>query len=204
MQCDQDLVAVKRDLTVNPGLLFILETIIELPSGSFCRPQTKFAKVIFFHVSVCPRGEGGYLQAHTQQGGWGVWLGGLQAHTRGEVEGSGWVGSPGPHLGRFFRPTPGGVSRPRHWGVSQHALRQTPTPKQTATAAGGTHPTRMHSRSTFVQKKMRQQVTIPCPSRCEVFCMCEATYLWGKSISVVMIVLPMTIITMTVFISNRV
>ena len=38
-------------------------------------------------------------------------------------------GSPGPH--------PGGC-------VSQHAMRQTP-PKQTATAACGTHPTGMHS-----------------------------------------------------------
>ena len=46
-----------------------------------------------------------------------AWGGGLQAHT--------W-GSPDPHLG----------------GVSQHALRQTPP---TATAAGGTHPTGMHS-----------------------------------------------------------
>ena len=56
------------------------------------------------------------------------------------------------------RPTPGG-SRPRPGGVahnsggvqaqalggvSQHALRQT-IPQQTATAAGGTHPTGMHS-----------------------------------------------------------
>ena len=47
--------------------------------------------------------------------------GGLQAHTQG--------GSPGPYLG-------GG-------GISQHALRQTPS--ATATAAGGMHPTGMHS-----------------------------------------------------------
>ena len=112
----------------------------------------------------------------------------LQAHTQGEVEGSGQVGSPGPYpggegwgvwlvgspdpyLGGRLRglaggspgPYPGGgwgsgwgVSRPRpgggsrlRWGgvcVSQHALRQTPSPmEQTATAADGTHPTGMHS-----------------------------------------------------------
>ena len=81
-----------------------------------------------------------------------VWLGGLQAHTGGgEVEESGlgglqahtgggswgvWPGgSPGPH--------PGGSPGPHLGGVSQHALRQ--TPRLMATAAGGTHPTGMHS-----------------------------------------------------------
>ena len=81
---------------------------------------------------------GGSFQAHTRGGGfqahtWGGpqahTRGSLQAHTRGGVEGSG--------LG-------GGDSRPTPRGVSQHALRQTP-PQQTATAAGGTHPTGMHS-----------------------------------------------------------
>ena len=52
--------------------------------------------------------------------------GGLQAHTQGEVEGSGQGGPLGPHLG----------------GVSQHA---DPPPQLTGTAAGGTHPTGMHS-----------------------------------------------------------
>ena len=43
------------------------------------------------------------------------------------------------------RPTPRGVSRPTTRGVvSQHALRQTPS-QLMATAAGGTHPTGMHS-----------------------------------------------------------
>ena len=41
---------------------------------------------------------------------------------------------------------PRGVSRPRPGVcVSQHALRQTPPPKQMATAADSTHPTGMHS-----------------------------------------------------------
>ena len=43
--------------------------------------------------------------------------------------------------GGVSRPTPGGVQE--GGGVSQHALRQ--TPQQTATAAGGMHPTAMHS-----------------------------------------------------------
>ena len=60
---------------------------------------------------------------------------------RGEVEGSGLGGgvSPAPHPGGKLR----GLQA-QTWGVSQHALKQTP-PQQTATAAGGTHPTGMHS-----------------------------------------------------------
>ena len=66
----------------------------------------------------------GGLQAHTQRG--------FQAHTWGSFQPTP-GGSPGPHLGG--------------WWISQHALRQAPpTPShQTATAAGSTHPTRMHS-----------------------------------------------------------
>ena len=65
----------------------------------------------------------------------GSGLGGFSRPTpRGEV-GSGQRGSPGPHLGGLQAHT---------WGVSQHALRQTP-PLQMATAMGSTHPTGMHS-----------------------------------------------------------
>ena len=51
------------------------------------------------------------------------------------------------------RPTPRGVSRPTPQGLSQHALRQTtpPPPQQTATAAGGMHPTGMHSFLNYLQ-----------------------------------------------------
>ena len=58
---------------------------------------------------------------------------------RGELEGLGGGGVPGPHLRGYPGPHPG--------GVSQHALRQTPPPhtQRTATAAGGTHSTGMHS-----------------------------------------------------------
>ena len=79
-------------------------------------------------------------------GGWVVSQHGLQVSRptpRGEVEGSGQGvsrptpgRSPGPHLR-------GGVQAP-HLGVSQNALRQTPS-QQMATVAGGTHPTGMHS-----------------------------------------------------------
>ena len=80
------------------------------------------------------------LQVVSQQALLQVSKGGLQAHTQG--------GSCGVWPGRVSRPTPRGkwVSRPTPWGVcvSQHALRQTPPPPWTATAAGGTHPTGMH------------------------------------------------------------
>ena len=48
--------------------------------------------------------------------------------------------------GGVSRPIPGGGVQAQAGGVSQHALRQTP---QTATAAGSTHPTGMHSCSAF-------------------------------------------------------
>ena len=71
---------------------------------------------------------GGALGPHPWAQVEGSGLGGLQAHSRGVSPGPHLGGSPGPHLG----------------GLSQHALRQTP-PQQMATAAGGTHPTGMHS-----------------------------------------------------------
>ena len=72
---------------------------------------------MFLHVSVCP------------QGAWyPACLAGFQAHTRGEVEGSG----------------QGGLQAHTWGGEYQHALRQTP-PHLMATVAGSTHPTRMHS-----------------------------------------------------------
>ena len=55
---------------------------------------------------------------------------------RWEVEGSGQGGSPGPHPGGVSRPTPGGCIP---------ACPEADTPQETATAAGGTHPTGMHS-----------------------------------------------------------
>ena len=108
------------------------------------RPQAKFRKVMFLHMSVCPQRGGipaciadgipaclaaalqGVVSQHalqvsrpTPQGEvGGLARGGLQAHTRG---GPTTGGSPGPHLGEW---SPG----PHLGGVSQHALRQTPHP----------------------------------------------------------------------------
>ena len=59
-------------------------------------------------------------------------------HPRERVSRSTLGGCPGPYLGGVSRPTPG------VGGVCQHALRQTPL-QQTATAAGGKHPSGMHS-----------------------------------------------------------
>ena len=56
------------------------------------------------------------------------------------------VSRPTPKGGEDLRGLAGGMSpgpHPGGGGVSQHALRQ--TPQLTATAAGGTHPTGMHS-----------------------------------------------------------
>ena len=111
----------------------------------------------------------GGLQAHTQGVSWGVWPGGLQAHTQGEVGDSGLVGSPGPHPGGrevegsglgspgphlgVSMLTPGGCLQAHIWGGLQAhtqgsipACTEADSPhEQMATAAGGTHPTGMHS-----------------------------------------------------------
>ena len=92
------------------------------------RPQTKFAKVMFLHVSVCPQGVEGCL---------GPDPGGLRGLAGG-------MSRPRPR-GRLG--VGAGQLQAQVWvGVSQHALKQTPpAPQQTATAADGTHPTGMHS-----------------------------------------------------------
>ena len=64
-------------------------------------------------------------------------------HPRGKLRGLTWgEGSPGPHR-----------------GVSQHALRQTP-PQQTATAAGGMHPTGMHSCLELLSEEPEERTVI--------------------------------------------
>ena len=86
----------------------------------FYRPQTKFAKVMFLHVSVCPLGRG--------SGGIPACLAGLQAHIGGgEVKGSGCGVS---------RPTPRGEVERNGWGVS----RPTPRGKLRGLAGGGGSP----------------------------------------------------------------
>ena len=87
------------------------------PSSSY-RPQTKFAKVMILHVSVCPQGRGEYLVRYLP-----------------------WVGTP---PGRFISQAgtpprqvpPGQVQTPPPRAV--HASRY-------GQQVGGTHPTGMHS-----------------------------------------------------------
>ena len=104
---------------------------------------------MFLHMSVTLFTVGG-LQAHTQ-GEVGGLVGGPQAHTQGEVEGSGQRGlqahtqGGGWGSGQEGSPDPGpGRSRPRqgvypsmHWG--------SPPLQQMATAVESMHPTGMHS-----------------------------------------------------------
>ena len=66
-----------------------------LTGGNIYRPQTKFAKFMFLHVSVI-LSTGGGLQAHTQGG----WLRGLAGGSPGPYPGGGGWGSPGPYPGR--------------------------------------------------------------------------------------------------------
>ena len=123
-------------------------------------PATEvWGKVIFLHLSVILF-TGGVVSQHALQVVSQHALQVSRLTPKGEVEGSGLGGSPGPHLGGLqthtwgglqahtwgiSRPTPGGVSRPTPRGVvSQHALRQRP-PQPTAIAAGGSHPSGMHS-----------------------------------------------------------
>ena len=102
------------------------------------RPQTKFVKGMFLHMSACPRGDG--IPAC---------LAGLQAHTRGgeKLRSLAGGGFPGPQLGGLQAHTHGGLQAQTwgdpnmHWGRS---------PQQMATAVGGTHPTGMHSCLVFV------------------------------------------------------
>ena len=86
-------------------------------------PQTMFGKVMFLHVSVCP------------QGGW---------YPSMPCRSPGRRGSPGPHPGEVSRPTPG-VSPGSHLVWDIPAYTEADPPPLTATAAGGTHPTGMHS-----------------------------------------------------------
>ena len=118
---------------------------------------------IFISVcqEFCPqrgRGEGGLVSQHALLQGGGIpayFAGGIPAcrgrvsrsTPKGEVEGSGQEGSPGPYRG---------VYPSMHWG----------RPPWTATATGGTHPTGMHSCTLNLCSdcKIRQPTHTPQPS----------------------------------------
>ena len=103
---------------------------------------------MFLHLSVSHsvhRGGGGGLQAHTQGGCWGVWLGEISRPTPREGCWGVWPGvvsrpTPRGRLGVW----PGRVSRPTPSGWILACTEADP-PQETATASGGTHPTGMHS-----------------------------------------------------------
>ena len=94
---------------------------------------------MFLHVSVNHSVHRGVVSQHALQ---------ISRPTpRGEVEESGLGGgSPGPHPGGKLRGLAWGVSRPTPGGVCIPACTEAdPPPQQMATAAGGTHPTGIHS-----------------------------------------------------------
>ena len=120
------------------------KTICFSPAANHYRPQTKLREGYIFTL-VCDSvhgggcldpdpegrlgglaGEGGCLGP---EGGWGFdWGGGVQAHTRG---------GPGPYWG--------GVQAQAGGCIPTCTEADTPPPQHTTTAAGGTHPTGMHS-----------------------------------------------------------
>ena len=137
-------------LTLEQEGVYIYDRYISL---HFYHPQTKCAKVMFLHVSVCPRGDG--IPA-CLAGLWGCVYPSMPCrfpgpHPRGSLRrlaggspgphpgGGGEWGAPGPHLGGVSRPTPGGGAIPACTEIDP------PPPRLTATAVGGTHPTGMHS-----------------------------------------------------------
>ena len=91
-------------------------------------------------------------------------LAGFQPTPKGEVEGSGLGWDLQAH-------TQGGLQVHTQGGVSQYALRQTPPP--TATAAGGTHPSGMHScHHSFCSSLLPNYGT-------KLFWMVGVTIVWG-------------------------
>ena len=92
----------------------------DIPITQACyRPQTKFAKVMFLHVSVSHSVHRGLVSKHA-----------VQVVSQHALQVSG---------GRYPGPHPGGS-----WGGFWKAIpacTEADPPPQTATAAGGTHPT---------------------------------------------------------------
>ena len=98
-------------------------------------PQTKFAKVMFLHMSVCPRGGGWYPSMHCRwypsmpcRSPGGGWYPSMPCrspgpHPGGKLRGLAWGEFPGPHLeGGGLQAHTWGVSRPTHGGVSRPTL----------------------------------------------------------------------------------
>ena len=118
------------------------------------RPQRSWGKVIFSEACVknSVHKGGGVVSQHALQVVSQHALQVSRPTPRGEVEVSGLMGSPGPHLGGL-KPTPRGFQAHTQGVLQAHTQggipacteADTPSPKKTANAAGGTHPTGMHS-----------------------------------------------------------
>ena len=99
--------------------------LLSVTSVCYYRPQTKFAKVMFLHVSVSHSVHRVVVSQHALQVSGGVSQHALQVSrptSKAEVEGFAWG------EGGLQAHTQGGGGLQAHtWGsVSQHALRQTP------------------------------------------------------------------------------
>ena len=114
--------------------------------------------VIMFLLPATKLGQGNIFKSVCQEFWGGEWV--VSQHAlqvsrptpRGEVERSGLDGrSPGPH--------PWGVSRPTPRGIPACTEADTPS-QQMATAAGGTHPTGMHSCFNFKKYKYKKNVLL--------------------------------------------
>ena len=133
----------------------------------YYRQQTKFAKVMFLHVSVCPQGGGvsqHALQVSVYRGGIPACIAGLPAHTQEKVEGSGLGGG-------VSRPTPGGKLKglaggspvPHPGEVEGSGLRGSQGPHLGGLQAHTQGGLQAHTQGVVSQHVLRQ--TPPTPSR---------------------------------------
>ena len=145
----QNMLTTLSYLLTVAAMLQTMQDFVFLPPANEVAGRLCFYRCQWF----CSWGKG-YPSMHCRSPG---------PHPGGGVEGSGLEGSLGPHPEGVSRPTPGGrgspgphlrVSRPTPWGGSPgpHPGGGYPSihwgrhpPQQTATAAGGTHPTGIHS-----------------------------------------------------------
>ena len=149
--------------------------VFSMYSTYYYRRQRSWGKVIFSEACVKNSvHREGWCLGPDSGGMLGVWPGGVKAHTGGVVGGSGqggclgpdpgvcwgsakgiqahsWGypdpqlgGGPGPHQGGS-RPTPGGGGIQAQARGCIPVCTEAHSPQQTATTAGGRHPTGMHS-----------------------------------------------------------
>ena len=112
-------------------VMFLQVSVILFTGGGEWYPSMHCRSPGLHPRGSCRVWPGGGLQAHTQGGSCGVWPVG---------------GSPGPHPGgEVERSGLGGLQVHTQGEVEGSGLGESPGPHSGATAARGTHPTRMHS-----------------------------------------------------------